>query len=129
MRKMMMGAAAALAVATPAAAEEACYDVAVVGHLMDYVNEQPLGSPPQIPDVGMFPRVRTEALIMTRKVVKGPEQPRYVWARSVMTEVPPLAAPLLIYLKNQPDGVPAMVGYRHRGPWGWDDPLNPYPAC
>lgn len=112
MRAMII-AGALLAAATSANAAEpaACYDAAVVGTVTDYANGQMLDSTPYPAD-RILPRVQADALVKNWMQVSGLSLPKMFWARATLTGAPDPNTELLIYLKNEPDGVPSVVGYR-----------------
>ncbi len=130
MRPMMFPAAAALGMASSAAAAEpaACYDAAVVGWLMDSANNRLVDIPPLLAH-GVETRVQADVRVQTRSQVAGPALPKAFWARATMVSPPVETDAMLIYLKNQPDGVPVIVDYRYAPAWYRQVPLTDYPAC
>jgi len=126
----MIAAAAALGMASSAAAAEppACYDAAVVGWLMGHTNDRLIDNIP-VPATGIVPRVRADALVQTQTQVGGATLPKAFWARTIVETDPIPLDTMLIYLKTQPDGVPAIVGYRYAPPWYRPVQLTDYPAC
>ncbi|HEX6858829.1 MAG TPA: hypothetical protein VF138_01325 [Caulobacteraceae bacterium] len=130
MRLMMMAAAAVLGMATSAAAAEpaACYDAAVVGWLTDYANERYIDNVP-VPADRVLPRMQADALVETWSQVNGEPLPKTFWARAILTEAPRPSGIMLVYLKTQPDGVPAIVGYRYEPQVYKRLPPSDYPAC
>jgi len=130
MRAMMIAAAAALGVASSAAAAEppACYDAAVVGWLMDSANGRLVAIPPVLAH-GVTTRVQADVRVQTRSQIAGPELPKAFWARATMVSPPTASDTMLIYLKNQPDGVPVIVDYRYAPAWYRQVQLTDYPAC
>lgn len=129
MRAMMIaGALAAAATAANAAEPAACYDTVVVGSMVDHANHQYLDSAPYPAD-RILPRVQTDTLVHAWYQVAGPATPDLFWARAVMTGILDPAQMWIIYLKNEPDGVPSVVGYRYAPGLYWRPELNAYPAC
>jgi len=126
----MIAAAAALGMVSSAAAAEppACYDTAVVGWFMDYAHNRLIDDIP-VPAHGIVPRTQADVLVQTWSQVAGPKLPRYFWARAIVDTTPPPVDAMLIYLKTQPDGVPAVVGYRYAPPWYRQVQPTDYPAC
>lgn len=126
----MIAAAAALGMASSAAAAQpsACYDTAVVGWMMSYANNRLIDTIP-VPAQGIVPRTRADVLVQTWSQVAGAKLPRYFWARTIVDTDPPPVDPVLIYLKTQPDGVPAVVGYGYAPAWYRQVQLTDYPAC
>jgi hypothetical protein len=128
MRTMIIAGALAAAATSANAAEPAtCYDAAVIGSLIDYANDRHLDSTP--PADRILPRVQADTLVYAFSQVAGPPLPKEFWARAVLTQTPDFSPMLLIYLKNQPDGVPAVVGYRYPPPLYRTPALADYPAC
>jgi hypothetical protein len=130
MRAMMIAAAAALGMASSAAAEEApaCYDGAVTGWMINYANDRLIDDTP-VPADRILPRVQTDVLIQTWSTAAGPNLPKAFWARGTLTEMPRPSPMLMIYLKSQPDGVPAIVGYRTVPAFNPPVQIFDYPAC
>ena len=130
MRTTMIAAAVALGMASSAAAAEppACYDAAVVGWLMRYANDRPIDNMPTAFH-GVVPRVQADVLVQSRSQIAGPTLPKAFWARTIVLTDPPSMDTMLIYLKTQPDGVPAVVGYRYAPPWYRQVQPTDYPAC
>jgi hypothetical protein len=128
MRAMIFAGALAAAAASANAAEPAaCYDAAVTGWVTDYANDVYLDPTPHIAG-RLLPRVQADALVYAHSQMAGPALPKEFWARAVLTEAPDPSPMLLIYLKTQPDGVPAVVGYR-LAPIYRQPALSDYPAC
>jgi hypothetical protein len=127
---MMIAAAAALGMASSAAAAgpPACYDAAVVGWLMDSANDRLLDNM-SIQGHGVMTRVQADVRVQTRSQIAGPELPKAFWARSIVVTSPLPTDTVLIYLKTQPDGVPAIVDYAYAPPWYRQVKLTDYPAC
>ena len=111
MRTTMIAAAVALGMASSAAAAEppACYDAAVVGWVMGYANGRPIDNMPAAFH-GIVPRVQADVRVQSRSQIAGPALPKDFWARTLVLTDPPPVDTMLIYLKTQPDGVPAVVG-------------------
>ena len=129
MRAMIIaGVLAAAASSANAAEPAACYDAAVTGWVTDYANDVPLEPQPHVAG-RILPRVQADALVWAYSQVAGAELPQEFWARAVLTEAPDPIPMLLIYLKTQPDGVPAIVGYRYAPPFYRPAALTDYPAC
>lgn len=129
MRAMIIAAALAAAATSANAAEPAaCYDAAVIGSLVDHANDRHLDSLP-IPNESILPRVQADTLVRAWWQVAGPALPEAFWARTVLTMVPDPGLMLLVYLKDQPDGVPSVVGYRYAPPLYVGAELTDYPAC
>jgi hypothetical protein len=127
---MMIAAAAALGMASSAAAAEspACYDAAVVGWLTDSANPRLVDVPPLLAN-GLTTRVQADVRVTVRSQIAGAELPRTFWARATMVSPPVVTDTMLIYLKNQPDGVPVIVDYRYAPAWYRQVQLTDYPAC
>jgi hypothetical protein len=130
MRTTMIAAAVALGMASAAAAAEppACYDAAVVGWMTGYANDRPMEYMPTAFH-GVVPRVQADALVQSRSQIAGPKLPKAFWARTIVLTDPHPVDTMLIYLKTQPDGVPAVVGYRYAPPWYRQVQPTDYPAC
>ena len=129
MRAMIIaGALAAAATSATAAEPVACYDAAVTGWVMDYATDIPLDPVPHVAG-RVLPRVQADTLIQAYAQAAGPALPKAFWARAVLTRLPEPNRMLLIYLKTQPDGVPAMVDYRYAQPLYRATRLTDYPAC
>ena len=129
MRAMIIaGALAAAATSANAAEPAACYDAAVIGSLVDYANDRHLDSTPLVAGP-ILPRVQADTLVYAWWQVAGPALPDAFWARAVVTRLPDPGLMLLIYMKNQPNGVPSMVGYRYAPPLYVGAALTDYPAC
>jgi hypothetical protein len=127
---MMIAAAAALGMASSAAAAEppACYDAAVVGWLMDSANPRLVDIPPLLAH-GVTRRLQADVEVQTRSQIAGPKLPKAFWARAVMVSPPVMTDTMLIYLKTQPDGVPVIVGYGYAPAWYRQVRLTDYPPC
>lgn len=129
MRAMIIaGALAAAATSANAAEPAACYDSVVTGWVIDYANKAYIDPTPTIAG-RVLARIRADALIHTWSQVAGSSAPKQFWARAVLTQAPDPSPMLVIYLKNQPDGVPAMVDFRYAQPVYRPEPLTDYPAC
>ena len=129
MRAMIIaGLLAAAATSANAAEPAACYDAAVLGTLVDHANDVLLDPAPLVAG-RILPRVQADMLVYNWSQVAGPALPKGFWARAVLTAAPDPNTDLLIYLKNQPDGVPSVVGYRYAPPFYRPAALIDYPAC
>lgn len=128
MRAMIIAVALAAATSANAAEPAACYDAAVIGSLIDYANDRHLDSTP-VPADRILPRVQADTLVYAFSQVAGPALPKEFWARAVLTQTPDPSPMLLIYLKNEPDGVPSVVGYRYAPPFYRLPALTDYPPC
>ena len=78
---------------------------------------------------GVMTRAQADVRVQTRFQVAGPAMPKAFWARATMVAPPLETDTVLIYLKNQPDGVPVIVDYQYAPPWYRPVQLTDYPAC
>ncbi len=130
MRAMIIaGALAAAATSAHAAEPAACYDAAVIGWVSGYANDRIIDDLP-VPEDRILPRAQGDMLVNAQRQVAGDRLPKKVfWARAVLTSAPPPSPMILFYLKNEPDGVPSLVGYRLAPPFYRSPELADYPAC
>ena len=129
MRAMIIaGALAAAATSASAAEPAACYDAVVTGWVLDYANKAYVDPSPTVSG-RVLARIRADALIHTWSQVAGSPLPKQFWARTVVTQAPDANPMTVIYLKNQPDGVPSVVDFRYAQPIYRPEPLTDYPAC
>jgi hypothetical protein len=129
MRAMIIaGALAAAATSANAAEPAACYDAVVTGWVLDYANKAYVDPSPTVSG-RVLARIRADALIQTWSQVAGSPLPKQFWARTVVTQAPDASPMTVIYLKNQPDGVPSVVDFRYAQPIYRPEPLTDYPAC